>query len=179
MPCDAGTQGPPDSLQPGEPAIASSIPNWSASSSRTGRRPSIPASYKPGACRPPAESATPHRNSESLPMPDPMHPLQVKLDAFLGDVAVHPVPPYPRTRTFGRVFKSALERIGRVLRRRHAQAEGHCQGNHDQLDRRSSHGYLHYFEWVALRIQELFGAPIRAAGGSRKARLSSAKNIST
>src|ERR1700690_753297 len=28
IPCDGGTQGPPDSLQPGDPAIAISIPNW-------------------------------------------------------------------------------------------------------------------------------------------------------
>src|SRR5580704_10118416 len=28
MPCAGGTQGPPVSLQPGEPAIAISIPNW-------------------------------------------------------------------------------------------------------------------------------------------------------
>ena len=30
MPCGAGTHGPPDSLQPGEPAMASSRPSWSA-----------------------------------------------------------------------------------------------------------------------------------------------------
>src|SRR5271155_292477 len=30
MPCDAGTHGPPDSLHPGEPAMASSRPSRSA-----------------------------------------------------------------------------------------------------------------------------------------------------
>src|SRR5580704_986756 len=34
-----------------------------------------------------------------------VHPLEIELDAFLGDVPVHPVPPDTRARRFWRIFK--------------------------------------------------------------------------
>ena len=53
----------------------------------------------------------------------PVHPLQVQLDAFLGDIAVHPMPPHPRTRSGRGILKSALKRIGFVLSLDGADAE--------------------------------------------------------
>ena len=38
-----------------------------------------------------------------------VHPLQVFLDAILGDIAVHPVPPHTRSRLLGRVGKLLLQ----------------------------------------------------------------------
>src|ERR1039457_7228950 len=45
-----------------------------------------------------------------------LHPFQVELDAFLGDVAVHPVPPDARFGALGWVLEASLERVARVLR---------------------------------------------------------------
>jgi hypothetical protein len=41
-----------------------------------------------------------------------VHPLEVELDAVLGDVAVHPVPPNARPRPIRGIFKALAERIG-------------------------------------------------------------------
>src|ERR1035438_1666463 len=46
----------------------------------------------------------------------PLHPFQVELDAFLGDVAVHPVPPDARFGALGWVLEAPRERVARVLR---------------------------------------------------------------
>ena len=50
------------------------------------------------------------------PQTHPVHPLQVKLDAFLAGVAVHPMPPHARTRALRRILEATLERISFGLR---------------------------------------------------------------
>src|SRR6185437_203006 len=47
---------------------------------------------------------------------DAVHPVKIKLDAFLGDVAVHPMPPHARTRGCRRRLEAGLQGIGRVRR---------------------------------------------------------------
>ena len=98
---------------PGEPAIAFSIPSWSASV----------VAYLKGVLplrRHVRQALVDHlrrrqRRIEVLEAANahPVHPLQVQLDAFLGDVAVHPVPPYARPRALGRVEKTLAQRVGR------------------------------------------------------------------
>ena len=58
---------------------------------------------------------------------DSMHPFEIELDAFLGDVAVHPVPPDARLRGGRRTLKILEERVLRLLRDR----EG-CDGKDDR-----------------------------------------------
>src|SRR5579862_4021905 len=41
----------------------------------------------------------------------PVHPLQIQLAAFLGEVALHLAPLRPRTHTGGRILKSPFERV--------------------------------------------------------------------
>src|SRR6185295_13316903 len=57
------------------------------------------------------------RGIEVLESCDPyaMHPLQIQLDAFLADVAIHPVPPHPRLRRIGRLLESLLQAVSRTL----------------------------------------------------------------
>ncbi len=45
--------------------------------------------------------------------PDPLHPLEVAPDAFLRDVAVHPVPPHAGSCGRWRRHESLVERVGR------------------------------------------------------------------
>ena len=56
-----------------------------------------------------------------------VHPLQIELDALLGDVAVHPVPPYAGAGTLGRRFEAALQGIGCVLCRGQGGSESKAQ----------------------------------------------------
>jgi hypothetical protein len=59
-----------------------------------------------------------------------VHPFKVELDAFLGDVAVHPVPPDTRAGTGRRIFEAGFEGIGAGLRRgseREGCGEGECE----------------------------------------------------
>ena len=52
--------------------------------------------------------------------PDPVHPEKILPDAFLRDVAVHPVPPQERTSLPRGLGKSGLqvgERLGRLFDR--------------------------------------------------------------
>ena len=49
---------------------------------------------------------------------DRVHPLEIELDSFRRDVAVHPVPPDARPRTVGRILKATQQGVrghGRVL----------------------------------------------------------------
>src|ERR1700756_3141021 len=55
---------------------------------------------------------------------DTMHPLQIQLDSFLRDVAVHPVPPDPRTSIFRWTLESGHEWIGSDLRLRTCDCNG-------------------------------------------------------
>ncbi len=92
MPCDPGTHGPPDSLQPGEPALPAFKPSWSAN-----RIADLKASFHSGDMYAKRFSTTcgVARAASKLwnpPRTDPLHPFNIKLDALLGDVAVHPVP---------------------------------------------------------------------------------------
>ena len=41
-----------------------------------------------------------------------MHPLEIELDAFRGDVAVHPVPPHAGARFVGGIEKAAQQEVG-------------------------------------------------------------------
>jgi hypothetical protein len=47
---------------------------------------------------------------------DAVHPFEVELDAFFGDVAVHPVPPNSRLGRIGRTLESFFQRRRRILR---------------------------------------------------------------
>jgi len=52
-----------------------------------------------------------------------MHPVEVEADAFLGDIAVHPVPPHSWPRTVGRILESRCERIFRSCARAHVSTD--------------------------------------------------------
>jgi hypothetical protein len=43
---------------------------------------------------------------------NPVHPLQIELDALLADVAIHPVPPDSRLRRIRRLPEVLLQRVG-------------------------------------------------------------------
>ncbi len=55
--------------------------------------------------------------------PHAMHPLQIELDAFLADVAIHPVPPDSRLRRIRRLPEAPLQRVAGILTDRHAGHE--------------------------------------------------------
>ena len=42
---------------------------------------------------------------------DPVHPLEIQLDAFLGDIPIHPVPPNAWARAARWIFKPLLQRV--------------------------------------------------------------------
>jgi hypothetical protein len=46
-----------------------------------------------------------------------LHPFQVGLDSFFGDIAVHPVPPDARFCAVRRIPETLLQGIARILRR--------------------------------------------------------------
>src|ERR1700753_3376647 len=46
-----------------------------------------------------------------------MHPFQVQLDAYLGDVAVHPVPPDAGLSARRRIFETAHQRVATLCER--------------------------------------------------------------
>ena len=125
MPSEGGTHGPPLSLQPGDPAMAISMPYCSPEGDGV------------------FESVLPLRRHVDQAMvddlrrlqcgvevlkarqADAMHPVEIELDALLGDVAVHPVPPHAGTSALGRILETALERIGRGFLLRACDNCGH------------------------------------------------------
>ena len=80
-----------------------------------------------------------------------VHPVQVQLDAFLGDVAVHPVPPHAWAGALRRILKSALQRIGRGVLLRAANNRRH----HYQTCSQSQHqpGHTSPFKSQALQAR--------------------------
>ena len=115
--CSGLTHGPPGSLQPGDPAIAIFKPAGPPVPSRTGRRPSIPASCTPGASRRPGRATSAASKFWKPPMPTRVHPFEIERDAFLRDVAVHPVPPHARAGGVRRIHETSIERVHRARRR--------------------------------------------------------------
>src|SRR6185437_6120654 len=64
------------------------------------------------------------------PQANPMHPFQIKLNAFLSDVAVHPMPPDTRPGTFRGMLKSASQRVHGILRCGDAETQDSATAHH-------------------------------------------------
>src|ERR1700746_1884777 len=106
MPCDAGTQGPPDSLHPGEPAIAISMPRSSPSVIAY-----LKASFHSGVMQARAFLNHLRRGTRGVKVleacnPHAMHPFQIELYTLLADVTVHPMPPHAWTGIGRRIFET-------------------------------------------------------------------------
>src|ERR1700730_5257753 len=90
---------------------------------RTGKIPSTLESCRPGDGPPLEESLTRHRNSGTRPDRRDAS-IRGRVEYLLGDVAVKPVPPDPRTCAVWRVFEAAPPWISSTLCERPTRAQG-------------------------------------------------------
>ena len=147
----AGTQGPPVSLQPGEPAMAISRFNWSPTRDGVFER-VFPVR---GHIR---EALLHHLRRHHLRIEvlesaqsGALHPFEIELDAVLGDIAVHPVPPYAGLGAFRRILKAALQRVRAAL----GACQRSCKNSAQQRDSQSSfaHDLTHPFSQAGRRTR--------------------------
>ena len=80
---------------------------------------------------------------------NPLHPFQVGLDAFLCDVAAHPVPPDARLCAIRRVLETSQERIARVLRGDNPCPQ-YCRCQRSPTESASSHECSPLQRWLCM-----------------------------
>src|SRR5207237_683095 len=66
---------------------------------------------------------------------DALHPLEVELDAFLGYVTVHPMPPNTRFGRVRRVSEASGKRVGFLVLRGGSERQRQNDGNRHQAGR--------------------------------------------